>query len=589
MLRFYDDLYFYGFNFFYYYSCVQNRCLTSTLNSYYIRRRNEKAKGKFDKPPLHLLNFILRTSSVITMSCESGRYYCCDCKESYPGESIFKCETCQVEQGTNSDNKSSTDDSYCDTCIVRHCKKGHKILDSVSQTVLVCHQHKMLLNDYCWDCDILLCLKCTREHKSHKLAPIEERAKEIRTNVFEQLTNFENMEKPARKQKELVLETTKANRERLQKAIKAFEKTQQSFLSELDDAEKKSEIAVESILQKQNELRGLLSLSCQDLVLVHKWKYIKNPNEDNLTAKLGGESSVSEDWGMQGLVMKLGNNWLDCLGLNLSCTATDVENEQKMFSDTYRGKLYVVVMKRDSLELIRYSTGNKKTKCKFKLVGTIKESKLSSSIESIKAVSWDWIILFMSDGGILEASFKAECITMCEVPAGRDLLYPYTFRHRSPKVDWIYWENEHVKSTQNDKFKIEFKIKPKVMFLDLFDRKRQVWVLLDQETMLITVVDSSEEERNEIPQSVHGCNSIDFIDSYSVYKYRDSFYADIVLWSVEMKSITLILINGSVRGNFNSEVIGRVNWTDDLEVKRYQTKSGFRNDHAVYWWYFCQL
>ena len=320
MLRFYDELYFYGFNFIITVVAYKIVVRFLTLNSYYIRRRNEKTKSKFDKPPLQLLKFFLRKLSFINMSCESGRYYCCDCKESYPEESIFKCETFQIEENTNSDNQSSTDHFYCDTCILPHCKKGHKILDSVSQPVLVCHQHKMLLNDYCYDFVSLLCFKCMREHKSHKLAPIEERAKEIRMNVFEQLTKFENMEKPARKQKELVLETNKANREKLQKAIKAFEKTQQSFLSELDDADEKSEIAVESILDKQNELRGLLSLSCQNLV--HKWKYIENQNKENLMGKLGGESSLSEGCCLQGLVMKLSNNWFDSLGLNLSCTAT---------------------------------------------------------------------------------------------------------------------------------------------------------------------------------------------------------------------------------------------------------------------------
>ncbi|XP_075244702.1 uncharacterized protein LOC142338710 [Convolutriloba macropyga] len=519
------------------------------------------------------------------MSCESGRYSCCDCKESYPEESIFKCETCQMEQDTNSDNQSSTDHCYCDTCILSHCKKGHKILDSVSQPVLICHQHKMLLNDYCCDCDSLLCLKCMREeHNSHKLAQIEERAKEIRMNVFEQLTKFENMEKPARKQKELVLETTKANREKLEKAIKAFEKTQKNLLSELDDADEKSEIAVESILEKQNELRGLLSLSCQNLV--HKWKYIENPpNEDNLMGKLGGESSLSEDCCMQGLVMKLSNNWFDCLGLNLSCIATDVEAEQKTFTDTCEGELYVVVMKNDSLELTRHSIDNKKTEYEFELVGTIKESKLSSSIESIKAASWERIILFMSDDSILEANFKKKCITRCEIPAGRELLHPYFRGYSSPKLEWIYWENGHVKSTQNDNFKIEFKTKPKVFYIEncilpnvFFS---EACVLLDEGTMLITVVNPMTKILTQIPQSVHGCNSIHFIDSFSFYENAYPLYTYILLWSVKMKSITLIRLKGGVRGNFNSEVEGRVYWTDELEIKHYQTKCWFRNDRVV--------
>ena len=41
-------------------------------------------------------------------------------------------------------------------------------------------------------------------------------------------------------------------------------------------------------------------------------------------------------------------------------TATDVETEQKMYSDTIKGELNVVVMKNDSLELTRYSLDKKK-------------------------------------------------------------------------------------------------------------------------------------------------------------------------------------------------------------------------------------
>ena len=499
------------------------------------------------------------------MACESGRFCCLECKGSYPEESIFKCETCQTEEDTNSDSQSSSDHVYCDTCILPHCKKGHKIIDSVSQPVLVCDQHKILLNKYCRDCDILLCFKCMTQHNNHKLAEIEVRAKEIRMKVFEHLTNFENMEKPARKQKERVLETTKANREKLQKAVKAFEKTQQSLLSELDDADEKSKMAVESILEKQNELRCLLSLSCQNLV--HKWKYVEKASENVLMAKVDDESLITEDWAVQDLVMKLSNKWFESLGLHLTYVS-DVEAEQKIYSDTYDGVFYIVVVKGDSIALRRHSLNQK-----LDFVRTIEENKLSASIESIKARSRCKIILFMSDGSILMADFDKKSITLCEIPTGRELLHPW-YNFISEKVEWLYWDNEHVICAHNEKFKIKFKTKPKVMSIDENCDGESIdifCVFVNPGSMLITVVDFTTEKRIEIPQSVHGCKSIEFIDQYIPSFNMSLFY--IVLWSVEMKSVTLIQIKWSVFNNFKSEVIGRINWTDDLEIKECQTEN----------------
>ena len=518
------------------------------------------------------------------MACESGRFSCFDCEESYPRESIFKCETCQIEEDTNSANQSNSDHFICDTCIIRHCKKGHKITDSVSQPVLVCDQHKILLNSYCRDCDILLCFKCMAQHDNHKQAQIEIRANEIRMQVFEQLTNFENMGKPARKQKERVLETTKANREKLQVVIKAFEKTQQSLLRELDDAEEKTKMAVESLLEKQNELRGLLSLSCQNLV--HKWKYVEKASENVLMAKVDDESLITEDWAVRDLVMKLSNKWFESLGLHLTYV-TDVEVEQKIYSDTFDGDFYVVVVKGDSIELSKYLVDKKKIKCQLKCVKTIKESNLSSSIESIKMVSPDNVILFMSDRSTLMADFDKKSITLCQVPTGRELLDP-CYNWISGKVEWLYWENNHVTSTNNKKYKIKFKTKPKVMRIqedfDDDDVLHNMGVFMEPGSMLITVVDLRTDNRTQIPQSVHGCNSIDNIAIHLIGLDSYLFCINMVLWSVQMKSITIIEAMLSFSDPMNFKVMSRINWTDDLEVKRYQDK--YESEDLEWYIYF---
>ena len=219
------------------------------------------------------------------------------------------------------------------------------------------------------------------------------------------------------------------------------------------------------------------------------------------------------------------------------------------------------------------------------MVRTIDKSKLSSSIESINVVTQYKIILFMSDGSISEADFGMESITICEIPTERELLHPYSDYCFGTKVEWVCWENEYVMSTDNDKYKIEFKTKPKVMHIDKFfddDFIDIFCVFMDPGSTLITFVRFRTEQRIEIPQSVHCCKwSIEFIDQKIFCSDMDLLYIYIVLWSVNMKSITLIQLNLSVVNNFNSEVMGRINWTDDLEIKHYQTK----NEFCAFKWY----
>ena len=498
------------------------------------------------------------------MACESGRTVCTDCEESYPEESIFQCETCQLQQEPNLDNVTSGTQFYCDSCIVRHCKKGHKIMDSVSQPVLVCEEHKFLLNTYCRDCDILLCLKCLQTHNAHKLLPIETRAKEIRILVFEQLTNFEDMEKPARKQKDQVLGKTNANREKMQKLIKAFEETQQRILSELNDADKKSETAVELIVQKQSELRGLLSLSCQQLV--YKWKDVGKRNEE-LGARMGDEGLLSND-GLQDFAINLSDKWFGSLGLPLKCVVTDIDDIKEFHTDTWRGKLYVVAMKGDSIELSKNSINREESTLKFKIIGTIDAKDFSCSIESIELVYYEIVILYMSDGSIMKADFDEKSITKCETPTQRVLLRPY-FNNDGQIIEWIYWEDKFVRITENDKFKQEFRTKPRVAFIEKFHcysmEYNNVWcILLNPAAMIITLLDFRGNILARIPQSTHGYSTVDFISCASVFNV-------IILWSIKDKSVTIIHLERISSDEINISKTSRVNWADDLKIKQYKT------------------
>ena len=155
----------------------------------------------------------MATATVVCSSCDDSEvelYYCKSCSESAELES--------TEQSTN-------ERELCEICLGAHVRKGHQVRNLKDQEPLVCAQHRCLHKHYCKTCDVTFCGNCLGNHSEHKLGSIDERAIEVKKEVFEMLTKLELVEKPLGEKKKAVGD------------IKKFHESDQKKLKELLDRE----------------------------------------------------------------------------------------------------------------------------------------------------------------------------------------------------------------------------------------------------------------------------------------------------------------------------------------------------------------
>ena len=115
---------------------------------------------------------------------------CESCSEETETDNLFKCSTC-----ISTADLSGTPLYHCDMCIVLlHVKKGHEILDYNSLKPEICSEHKMICSLFCTSCTEIHCTKCVSKHTNHNIMSLKEKASEVRSKVFEKLSELQNSE-----------------------------------------------------------------------------------------------------------------------------------------------------------------------------------------------------------------------------------------------------------------------------------------------------------------------------------------------------------------------------------------------------------
>ena len=181
---------------------------------------------------------------------------------------LFYCETCSIVAGDDEEPKEKQ--FLCELCLGPHIRKRHLVHTSSGQEPLICSQHRRIHGDYCRTCDVTFCPKCLGEHSEHKMGSIDERATEIKKEVFEMLTKLELDEKPLRARKETVCDVVKRSeteqiklKELLEKEI---EKLREMCLKIIDENLEKVKSGVTDI---SNGIESVLTLqSCSRSLLV---------------------------------------------------------------------------------------------------------------------------------------------------------------------------------------------------------------------------------------------------------------------------------------------------------------------------------
>ncbi|XP_075260863.1 uncharacterized protein LOC142352262 [Convolutriloba macropyga] len=510
---------------------------------------------------------------------------------------LYYCETCssEVVEGSNSNEQ----ELLCEACLTHHIKRGHQVRNSKGQEPLVCSQHRRLHGEYCRTCDVTICPKCLGEHSEHKMGSIDERAIEIKKEVFEMLTTLEMDEKPLRAKKESLIELQKSH-ESEQKELREvvenqIEELRQKALKRLDDnlqlleneKEKNTQI-IESVLKLQQESRDLLSATSPHLI-----KDFKKAKENYESAKEACSKALVTDYyakstelaEITNMVDDFGNEFVKKLESVLrkrkSWKAKKLESEKvgKRFGSKISGSVerFVITASPMNTFLFTVSEGlinvGKLTvsgvpeKVDIHRVGHVEFGGYIQSYYEVHDESTLCSVVLLGYHGCayrMDVRKDSSCdLSEISPPSYEHILCPYTMSNSSQMIHWCYWDENHnlLKFSHNVSFIINCESLP------TWKRKMRsgcdlCFVL--QENKLL-VVDPNRHSSELIAISGIGQKLVEF--DHVTFLNRNCC----VIWCAKSKSIILIKIQsvvGSVR-----EV---QRWNEPTDVIRFKNVGTIR-------------
>ena len=198
---------------------------------------------------------------------------CESCSEHFKLEKMFKCTSCMDESET-------TVAVFCDLCIVSHIRRGHEIVNGKQQKPAICEDHINVCSIYCSSCDVIMCSNCISLHKNHSFMSVEERAGEVRSEVFEIISDLDSCDKKIRGTQERIHEGKDERAEKYAKLVETVSSQIDAFKQKVLDhigsehakrvkLEQEAEENYETLLKCQGSLRKLL---CSGGIMVEQFK-----------------------------------------------------------------------------------------------------------------------------------------------------------------------------------------------------------------------------------------------------------------------------------------------------------------------------
>ena len=193
---------------------------------------------------------------------------CVNCGIFSSTEISYKCTQCSHY----ADGTDEPVQFLCDLCSAVHIRKGHSVVDQSNLSPAVCAEHKQICFDFCNQCDQILCPKCLGKHRKHDIIAIDEKATEVRVNLFEKLSNMEVLQKDAIKKSQAVSAEVAVRKTDAEAALKETEELLDELrkaltdeiiahTNELNDDEKQFKEHVDNIGKAESDVRNLLGQS----------------------------------------------------------------------------------------------------------------------------------------------------------------------------------------------------------------------------------------------------------------------------------------------------------------------------------------
>ena len=463
---------------------------------------------------------------------------CSSCGET-EGDLYF-CETC-----SNSEESSNEKELLCELCLGPHVGKGHQIQTSKGQEPLICSQHRRFHSEYCKTCDVTFCSKCLGTHSKHELGRIEQRALEIKKEVFEMLTKLELDEKPLRLKKESISQLKKSHETDQSKLRELFEKEIEKLrqvglkridenLSQIEKEEQEVIDGIDRLLSLQKSSRELLILTNPHLI--KDFKQIKRCYEDaceKLEKDLRAEYLVttSEFCGVKDVLDKMGTEVDEKLKSKFEKKLTQsLKFAVKGFDCS--NFIFLVEKRKLKVDKLIISTAKELTCEKIGEVELDEDVELCFSINTSHFLCSCIICTNYSSYRIdVTKSNKIE-MSKLTLPFSGKIVCPYILDNWTSDVYVCYFsEDEEVLQFSHD---ASFKIKcfvPKWQSLEINGNRLSFKTVYNE----ILIVDPRKGTREEIEFSEHGVDSISHVTLFGRHLW---------IWSVETKSVVCMCKEG---------------------------------------------
>ena len=199
---------------------------------------------------------------------------CANCGIFGSTEIAYKCTQCSHY----ADGADESVQFLCDLCSAVHIRKGHSVVDQSNFSPAVCAEHKQICFEFCNQCDQILCPKCLGKHRKHDIISVDEKASEVRVNLFEKLSSMEVLQKDAIKKSQAVSAEVAV---RKKDAEAAFDETKEimrelgkalideirAHTNELNGDKKRSKEHVDNIGKAESNVRNLLGQSNASMLI----------------------------------------------------------------------------------------------------------------------------------------------------------------------------------------------------------------------------------------------------------------------------------------------------------------------------------
>ena len=478
---------------------------------------------------------------------------------------LYYCDTCEQSAEGFSDVQKEL---MCDSCISHHVKKGHDVRTTKGQVPVICADHKKLDNLYCKTCDVTFCPKCMGVHCTHELGNIDEKASEIKNEVFEILTKLELDEKPLRAKKSEISDTKEVSRNEQCTLSEVFETEIEALrqnclkridqnLSLLDDEEKQIVDNVDRLMGLQKSSRDLLSMTSPRLI--KEFKQFKQEYAEVCENCKTFASSFCVDSPEISDVKKMFAQFGKQIDKKLQINVMRTDERQRQSKRSLKKFVvgcswanFISSVKVGKMKITRLRIPDG-VSLKYEEVGAIEFNEEVESFFSVEDRNYLCSCIVFTHTSIFRIDLTK--LNVCQkremaLPSFSCVICPYIRGRGDSKVNWCYWleDRQVLKFSHDASFEIQCSAVPIWKSPDVFDFQ----LCFTTEKNEILIINLETNEYQFIPQTTHGVGSIDHLTLFGSWFF---------VWSLKGKSIIVMS-----KKNNQWNVVETQNWREMTQV-----------------------